>query len=84
MNKKIQGIRSKTKKAQERMIHFQVTISRIKDIRRDDRSLSLVEAVEFVEKWCEENTTGIWSKDGLTLYYFEEESDAMAFKLMWC
>ncbi len=41
-------------------------------------------------RWCEENISGVWSskpaeKDRASglMFYFEEESDAMAFKLVW-
>ncbi len=65
----------------KKMIRVTVAIQRVKDIRSDD--LGLKGAVDFIEAWCEENSTGVWSKDTHIHYYFEDETDAMAFKLMW-
>ena len=72
-----------SEKDHEQMIHVKITIKQIKDIRYDDQSLSLIEAAKIPKNWCEENISGIWSTQGVTNYYFEEESDAMAFKLRW-
>jgi len=38
-------------------------------------------------KWCKENCTGYYSCDMLQLatrWSFTDETEAMAFKLMWC
>ena len=83
MSKKMIGVFSENKEARKKMICITVGIQRVKDIRRDDRDLGLKGAVEFIEAWCEDNSTGVWSQDSHIHYYFEDETDAMAFKLMW-
>ena len=84
MSKRLRlGFWSETEKAHEQMIHVRVHLQRVRDIRCDDSSLGLQDSIDFIENWCEENTDGVWSKKDHIHYYFEDETDAMAFKLMW-
>ena len=70
----------KLEEIREQTIHVAVAIPMVSDIRCDDQNRV---DFNFIYIWCRENATGTWARVGADNYYFEDEADAMAFKLRW-
>ncbi len=62
---------------------IRLPIRTIRQIRIDHPGFGLLDAVHVPKIWCEENCSGEWEKLEHLKYRFEDEIDAMAFKLRW-
>lgn len=65
------------------MYEINLLIQSIKQIKANHLGMGLFEIVRIPETWCKENCNGNWKKIKYLKYHFEDETDAMAFKLRW-
>jgi len=63
--------------------NVRISVQIIKQIRNENPGIGLLPAVLIPKSWCEENCNGEWEKLEHLKYCFEDEIDAMAFKLRW-
>ncbi len=66
-----------------KMIEIKIKVDRIRELKRENFKMVLKDVLMLPYRWCEENTVGKWDRGSLIIYYFEDDTDAMAFKLMW-
>ncbi len=69
-------------KKHRKMIVMRIKIQRIRELKNENPEMLLMDVLMIPSQWCEENIDGRWDKS-ISVYYFEDETDAMAFKLMW-